>query len=226
MIKGKSLLGRSIVGQDDGKVVGSVKDLIFDHQSDEVVALVLANKDLFGLIDAIIVPWREVRNFSGDVVMVQSAQSVVKLHDDAQTHAVVNDPINRETVLSGTKVLSASGESLGTLADMCIDEASGKVLGYEVSNGFFADTLHGKKFVSAEPGVSIGRDAAIAQPVAEAQIKGEMPAPPEPAESPTSPETPLFTPDAATSSTRYQIAPEATAIKRPSERGLGTPFGE
>jgi uncharacterized protein YrrD len=54
-------------------------------------------------------------------------------------------------------VLSDDGENLGTLADMFIDEASGKVVGYIVSNGFFNDTLHGKKFLPAPPGLSVGR---------------------------------------------------------------------
>jgi sporulation protein YlmC with PRC-barrel domain len=80
MIKGKSLLGRSIVGQDDGKVIGTVKDLVFDHDTNEVLALLLADKDLFGLIDAVIVPWRFVRNFGGDVILVDSAKALMKLH--------------------------------------------------------------------------------------------------------------------------------------------------
>jgi uncharacterized protein YrrD len=71
---------------------------------------------------------------------------------------------NRETVLSGTQVLTAEGKHIGTLADMCIDEQSGRVTGYEVSGGFFADTLRGKKFVPAPPGLSVGKDAAIVRP--------------------------------------------------------------
>lgn len=175
MIQGKSLLGRHLVGQNDGKVLGTVKDLIFAHDTDEVVALVLANKDLFGMIDAIVVPWRLVRSISGDVIMVENAGAMMKLHEDPRTREVTQNQANRETVLSGTKVLSSSGEILGTLADMCIDETSGKVLGYAVSKGFVSDTLRGKKFVPAPPGLTIGSDAAIAAPITEAEIKGEIP---------------------------------------------------
>jgi uncharacterized protein YrrD len=175
MIQGKSLLGRSLVGQNDGKVLGTVKDLIFAHDSDEIVALVLADKDLFGLIDAIVVPWRLVRSISGDVIMVENAAAMMKLHEDPRTRELTQNPANRESVLSGTKVLSSSGEVLGTLADMCIDEKTGKVLGYAVSKGFVSDTLRGKKFIPAPPGLSVGPHAAIARPTAEAQIKGELP---------------------------------------------------
>jgi uncharacterized protein YrrD len=75
MVKGKNLLGMSVVGQADGRNLGTVHDLFFDHDTDELLAFVLAEKDLFGLIDAQIVPWREVRSISGDVILVESAAS-------------------------------------------------------------------------------------------------------------------------------------------------------
>jgi uncharacterized protein YrrD len=45
---------------------------------------------------------------------------------------------------------------------MVIDETNGRILGYEVSGGFISDTLRGKKFLPAPPGLSIGSHAAIA----------------------------------------------------------------
>ena len=155
MRKGKSLMGLSVVGQQDGKNLGTVKDLFFDHESDQLLAFVLAEKDLFGLMSAVIVPWREVRSIEGDVVMVTSEHSPIKLKDDPQ----VREMANRETVLSGTQVLSQDGKQIGTLADMFIDETSGRVVGYEVSGGFLADTLRGKKFLPAPPGLAIGHVA-------------------------------------------------------------------
>jgi len=44
---------------------------------------------------------------------------------------------------------------------MVIDEATGKVTGYEVSGGWVADTLRGKKFLPAPPGLTLGENAAI-----------------------------------------------------------------
>lgn len=167
MRKGKSLLGLSVVGQSDGKHLGQVHDLFFDHDSDELLAFVLAEKDLFGLIDAQIVPWREVRSITGDVILVESAASKMPLKSEPR----IREMAQRETVLSGTQVLSQEGQNLGTLADMVIDETTGQVLGYEVSNGFISDTLRGKKFVAAPPGLSIGSHAAIAPPATEAKLK-------------------------------------------------------
>jgi uncharacterized protein YrrD len=101
------------------------------------------------------------------VILAESSRSKIRLKDEPRTLAMAQ----RETVLSGTQVLTTDGKSLGTLADMCIDETTGKVIGYEVSGGFIADTLRGKKFLPAPPGLAIGKDAAIAPPESEASLK-------------------------------------------------------
>lgn len=167
MITGKSLLGKAIVGQADGAQVGKVKDLLFDHDTDELVSLVLENKDLFGLMDAVVVPLRNVVNLGGDVIVVLDKSAAMHLKDDPRSNTLSQ----RETALSGTQVLSTNGQKLGTLADMVLDEQTGRVTGYQVSEGFFADTLHGKKFIGAPPGLAIGTNAAIASPEAAAEIK-------------------------------------------------------
>lgn len=166
MRKGKDLLGLCIVGQEDGFQLGTVKDLLFDHDTDQLLGFVLAESDLFGLVDAQIVPWPQVKNIAGDVILVLNEASRRDLHDDPLLLSLAR----RETVLSGTHVLSQEGKQLGTLADMFIDESSGRVVGYEVSGGFIADTLRGKRFLSAPPGLSIGNDAAIASSEAASRL--------------------------------------------------------
>jgi uncharacterized protein YrrD len=166
-IKGRNLLGLAVVGSSDGKHLGTVQDLFFDHDGEELLALVLANKDLFGLIDAIIVPWHQVRQVGGDVIMVESAASAKRLGDEPR----IRDLAQRETTLSGTQVLSPDGKQLGTLADMVIDLTDGHIIGYEISSGLIQDTLRGKKFLPAPPGLSIGNDAAIASPESAARLQ-------------------------------------------------------
>jgi len=165
--KGKDLLGLMVVGHADGTQLGRVKDMIFDQETDQVVALVLSDKDLFGLIDAQIVPWHQVRSVGSDVILVESSESKLRLQDDE----CMRDLANRETSLSGTQIITTEGQHLGTLADMCIDEASGRVVGYEVSGGFVTDTLRGKKFLPAPPGLLVGKDVAVAPPAAATQLE-------------------------------------------------------
>lgn len=169
MRTGKSLLGLAIVGQQDGTQIGSVHDLIFDHETDQVLALLVNQRDLFGLMDAQIVAWSEIQSIGNDVVLVKNANSKTPLKAHENIHRVAQNA--RETVLSGTKILTTEGKELGTLADTRIDETSGKVLGFEVSGGFIADSLRGKKFLPSPPGLEVGADAAIAPPEAAAAMK-------------------------------------------------------
>ena len=167
MRKGKDLIGLSVVGQVDGTRLGHVRDLIFDHDTNRLLALVLSEKDLFGLIDAQVVPWSEVRSIGSDVVLARDAGSRRKLRDDEETREFAT----RETALSGTQILTSEGKHLGTLADMVLDERTGRVLGYEVSGGLVADTLKGKQFLPQPPGLTIGDDVAIAPPAAADELR-------------------------------------------------------
>ncbi len=167
MRTGKSLIGMSVVGESDGTQLGHVRDLIFDHDTDQLLALVMDRKDLFGLIDAMIVPWEQVQSVGSSVIMARNAHSKIKLGDDKASSGIAR----RETSLSGTQILTEQGKNLGTLADTCIDETTGRVLGYEVSGGFVSDTLHGKKFLPAPPGLEVGKDAAIAPTEAVEQLR-------------------------------------------------------
>jgi len=167
MRKGKDFIGLSIVGQTDGTRLGRVRDLIYDHDTDRLLAFVVSEKDLFGLIDAQVVPWREVQSVGSEVIMVADATSVKKLRDDEEAREFAN----RETALGGTQILTSDGKQLGTLADMVIDEQTGRVLGYEVSGGLVADTLKGKQFLPQTAGLTIGDDVAIVPPEASEEMR-------------------------------------------------------
>jgi uncharacterized protein YrrD len=159
MRNSKNLIGMPVVGQADGTDLGRVRDLIFDHETNQVLALVVSEKDLFGLIEATIVPWREVESVGHDTVLARNVNSRVPLRHEGRARELAET--HRDTILSGTQILTADGKHLGTLADLIIDESSGHVLGYEVSTGFIAETLHGKQFLPGSTDVTIGKDAAI-----------------------------------------------------------------
>ncbi len=169
MRKSKSLIGLSIVGQTDGTQLGRVRDLIFDHEANQVLALVLSERDLFGLVEAHIVPWREVQSVGKDMVLVKNGDSQIPLREDKRVRALIDT--HRDTILSGTQIFTSGGEHLGTLADMVIDEQTGRVTGYEMSGGFMADTLHGKKFLPGSTELAFGQDAAIVPPEAADELQ-------------------------------------------------------
>lgn len=167
MRKARSLLGLNVIAQAGGESLGGVRDLMFDSQSSELLAVVLSEKDLFGLIQAQVVPWREVVKVGPDAIIVQSAASKMKAGDDERLSGVVQ----RETTLGGTRIMTTDGQDVGTLADVYIDEATGQVAGYEISGGFLSDTLRGKRFMPAVENVQVGKDVAFVPPEAATQME-------------------------------------------------------
>jgi len=169
MRKGKSIIGLKVLSQGDGADLGNVKDLIFDHETDELLALLISDKELFGLIDAQIVPWSQVRTVGADAIIVPSSESKIRAHDDAR----VADIMDRQTALSGTRIFSTEGQDLGTLADMYVDEETGRVIGYEISTGFISDTMSGKRYLPAHGDLNIGEDVALVPPEAAVELEAQ-----------------------------------------------------
>lgn len=157
MRKGSSIIGLKILTRDEAADLGKVQDLIFDHNSDEVLALVVSGAELFGLKDARVIPWNQITSIGPDTVMVQSRDSKINAHQDERVGRIMD----REHKMSGTRVYTDDGRDLGSFADMYVDEVSGRVLGYELSSGFFSDTLSGKRFMVPPSEITVGKNAMI-----------------------------------------------------------------
>ncbi len=173
MRKGKSLIGLRIISQTEGAALGVVRDLIFDSNASDLLALLISERDLFGLIDAQIVPWEFVRSIGSDAIMVTGAEARVKAGDYPRVKHVMSSA----HALSGTQVYTSDGSLIGSFADMCIDETTGRIIGYELSGGFISDTMSGKRFMPAPREMSLGEHVAIVPPDAATTVETQPPDP-------------------------------------------------
>lgn len=155
MIKGKELLGRPIVAIDNGERIDTVHDLIFDHQANQVLGLLVDEGGWFR--SAKVVPFESVRSIGEDAIMVDSAHAVTSTREDGRLAEVLDSKVH----LLGMTLLTTDGQDLGKLADVFFDEHTGRVEGYEATGGLFSDLSSGRTFVPAPEAVQIGHDAAI-----------------------------------------------------------------
>ena len=155
MIKGKELIGRNIVTIDSGNQIDRVHDLVFDHDANQVLALLVDEGGWFRA--AKVVPFESVKNIGEDAVMVQDESAVISARDDSRIAELLDTNVG----LIGTKLLTTDGRDLGKIADVYFDEHSGKVVGYEATGGVFSDLSSGRTFVPAPESISIGENAAI-----------------------------------------------------------------
>jgi uncharacterized protein YrrD len=155
MIKGKEMIGRNIIALSSGTQIDKVHDLVFDHDANQVLALLVDEGGWFRA--AKVVPFEAVRSIGEDAVMIDDDSHVVSARDDSR----IADLLETKIGLIGTKLLTTDGRDLGKIADVYFDESSGKVMGYEATGGLFSDLSSGRTFVPAPETISIGENAAI-----------------------------------------------------------------
>lgn len=170
MRKGHSIIGLNVISQSDGDTLGKVRDLVFDRDSDRLVALVLTDREIMGLVKAHIVPWEEVAVLGPDAVMVRDHQADVV----ADQRPEIRRLMDGDSALAGTRLYTTDGRDLGTVTDLYVDESSGRVVGYEVSGGLVADTVSGKRFLPYAEGLKLGEDVALVPPAAAQEIEDRM----------------------------------------------------
>ena len=160
MRKGHSITGLQVLALDNAADLGHVLDLVFDHDADECLGILLRESSMFHA--AQVVPWSDIRAIGKDAVMIESEHSVIAPGDNPRLRAVME----RDTHLSGTKILTETGDELGSFSDIYLDENTGRVIGYETSGGLVSDTMSGKRYIPAEKtgDLRVGDDVLMANP--------------------------------------------------------------
>ncbi len=206
MHKAKDLIGKEIINQVTGEKVATVRDLMFDIDTRTLTAILVDDN---WSRDARVVPWRIVTSI-GDVVLANSETPIII----ASTEPDLAEQITQDIRVTDMTIINDSGERVGTVSDLFINEA-GEVVGYEVSQGFFS-SLSGHKFLAADRVRTIGKDAVIAdtsdlKPVAQVQQdRTEAP-------SPSDEQPPRETPSTTIESHQQRRAPPPSDEQPPRE---------
>lgn len=167
MIKGKELLGRKVIALSSGEKVKTVRDIVLDHQGNQVLALLVDNGNWFSAPK--VVPFHQVSSLGDEAVMIDSHDSVSK----ASRHANIQEALATKISLLGMSLLTTKGDLLGRISDVCFDEKTGQVEGYIATGGLFADVSNGRTFIPVPKEIQIGYDTAIV-PLTVAQAMEEQ----------------------------------------------------
>ena len=169
MIKGKELLGRPVVAVSNGAQVDNVHDVVFDHQGNRVLALLVEEGGWLRAAKA--VPYERVQSIGEKAVMIGTPEDVVNTKRDP----VLKEALAGKTNLIGMTLLTTDGQTLGKITDVYFDERSGQVEGYEASGGLFADMTNGRTFIPAPQSIQIGQDSAIVPAGVAAAMREQAP---------------------------------------------------
>lgn len=155
MRKATELIGKELVNQATGEKLATIQDVILDKNAHHVLAVLIDSGGWFR--DAKVVHWRNVASV-GDVVVVRGETAPIIASEDPQIALLMEE----KTTMTGTTIISGDGERIGTVSDLYIAD-DGRVVGFEVSQGFLSD-FGGRKFLASEHVTAVGKDAIIASP--------------------------------------------------------------
>lgn len=167
MRKGSEFLGKTVIAFDTGKKIERIRDLIFDQETHQLLGLLVDDGGLFH--SARVIPFSAIQAVGANAAIIRSKSAIMKAKTDPKIRVI----LRHNNVLRGTKIMTVSGRDLGTMTDLFIDEHTGRVEGYEVSGGFFADAYTGRSFVPAPETLHIGEDIAFV-PVSVAEMMEEQ----------------------------------------------------
>jgi uncharacterized protein YrrD len=155
MRKGRDLIGKPIIAVNNGLKVTTIKDLIFSQQQDILVAVLTEEPGWFNSGAVVLIS--QIQTIGADGILIASEADITPAHQVP----LVRSLLDRNNILRGTQVMTVSGRNLGRMVDLYFDTHTGKVEGYEVSGGIFADAYTGRSFVPTSDTIKIGEDYAF-----------------------------------------------------------------
>jgi uncharacterized protein YrrD len=155
MRKGTEMIGKAVIAYDTGEKFETVLDLIFDQNNNRLLGFLVDEAGWFSTSK--VISLQSIQAIGPDAIIVPT-KSVEVSANEIQP---IDQVLERNNIMKGTKIVSTDGRDLGTMIDLYFDELTGDIEGYEVSGGIFADAYSGRSFVPAPETLKIGEDVAF-----------------------------------------------------------------
>nr|WP_304217435.1 PRC-barrel domain-containing protein [Fredinandcohnia onubensis] len=144
-----------VYDEKSAEELGRVSDLCLTSDG-KVNALIMKGKGLFERDR--VVPIESISSIGDDGVMVSDRKLLELLDNEADTPTYF---LHTHHGLFRKPLLSSEGQKLGLLEDVYFTEEVGTIIGYEVTDGFFADITEGKKVIKTNEPLKIGEDVIV-----------------------------------------------------------------
>lgn len=146
MRRTREIVGLPVLDLNSGKSIGWVNDLVLNNEKDEVVGVLLEGGHFFHSTKGI--PRKAIATVGKDALTVKE-KIIEELKGIRWSDKI------------GNEVYTQGGDARGTIEDVFLDDSIEKMVGFEVSDGLFADLLHGRGTI-LKPHVMIdGKDILI-----------------------------------------------------------------
>lgn len=138
--KYSEVLNLPVICADNGKMAGRVKDVLFNTETREAVALLLEHRGLE--IGRRLVFLKDILSLGADAAVIDSCGCISKMG-----RAEYSSALEKKGRILGLRIFSREGEDLGVVRDIIFDWVSGRVESVEVSDGIFQDVVKGRSLL-------------------------------------------------------------------------------
>lgn len=146
------VIGMLIYDMASGNKIGRVKDLCIEEPG-HIKGLIIDGKGLFHR--AKFLPFEYIHSFGEEGIMVGEHALTPIAKKDGQVY------YHHFHGIKGKSFITGEGDKLGLLDDVYFEEETGTIVGYEVTDGFFADLSEGKQIVKNPSDLVIGKDTVV-----------------------------------------------------------------
>jgi uncharacterized protein YrrD len=153
------LVGKTVVTSDTGEDVGRAADILVSDDGARVVGVVITHGVLAN--EKGVLPFDQVQSLGRDVIVAKGEPPVLDAHQWADEGVATI----RSSSFRHKRIVTSDGRELGEVTDLCVDERSGDVTGYEVSESGFGGLVQRHRVIERSGNAVIGRDVVIVDAV-------------------------------------------------------------
>jgi uncharacterized protein YrrD len=157
-MQANELKGRGVLALSNAEKIGQVDDVLFDAQFRQVLGFRVKRGGLFGKAQALLRD--SVTSIGAAALTVQSPDVI----NDEERFADLADASTLSRV-EGTQVVTESGELLGTIARLEVDDDARKVTAYTLSSSLRDRVMrHDTEAVKADEVIRLGEGGVMVVP--------------------------------------------------------------
>ncbi|AMA72176.1 PRC-barrel domain-containing protein [Aneurinibacillus thermoaerophilus] len=157
MQRARDIIGLPVIELKRGKEVGYVHDLLFNERM-ELAGLLLVEKNF--LRKGKYVPAEAICAIGADCVTITERAMVLFSSLPSNWICVQTGKAHMQNRM----FITDTGEQLGFVEDVYFSAETGRIVGYELSNGILSDIMDGRKMIRSAPNIKMGEDTVIVSP--------------------------------------------------------------
>lgn len=155
LVIGNDVLDLKVVTLKKGKVVGEIKDILFNTNSQKVVGFLVSEKGIFS--DTCFLPIENVYSIGPDALTIHSADYLQKSSASKQQ---ADAKARSDHYLTNTQVITDSGSELGIVDDILFDSQTGKIEDLVITQSANSQ-FSGERKIPFSSVITLGKDNTI-----------------------------------------------------------------